>query len=458
MFIVKGKHTTATVMIDYIEEACIAQINHIVNHMAFINQVVIMPDTHYGQGSVIGFTMEMSDKIIPNVIGVDIACGILSMNIGTDLKCSLEELDRKIREKIPFGQDIHEKAIIDMKKNFPWHRANVLAEKFAMAYWNKFNVRLDLPHYDIDWFLEKCKDIGGNLSRYIHSIGTLGGGNHFIETGLSNGNYWITIHSGSRNYGKKICEYWQHKAEKILREDKKRELRNQVEKIREKYKYTPRKIKEEIAKIKSELGLDYGIDMKGLEWLEGDAATGYLFDMIFCQIYAELNREYMARIIEGILGVTRQDEIETVHNFIDFKDFIIRKGAIRSYKDERFSLPFNMRDGILICEGKSNSEWNFSAPHGAGRVMSRAQAKKKLDLDEFKAQMSEIHSTSIGHGTLDEAPGAYKDSSVIESAIEPTAVIIDRIKPIHNMKDSSEFRMKGNMAVRSKNWNNIWKY
>lgn len=417
------------------------------------NRTFITGNCHAGQGSVIGFTMEMSDKIIPNVVGVDVSCGMLSVNIGTDLKCSLEELDRKIRESVPFGQEIHEKAILDMKKDFPWHRANVLAEKFAMAYWNKFNVNLDLPNYDIDWFLEKCKLIGGNLSRYTGSIGTLGGGNHFIETGLSNDNYWITIHSGSRNFGKRVCDYWQHKAVKILRDDKKKELRDKVEKIREQYKYTPRKIKEEVAKAREELGLNYGIDMKGLEWLEGEAAAGYLFDMIFCQIYAELNREYIIRIIENILGVTRQDKIETVHNFIDFKDFIIRKGAIRSYEKERMIIPFNMRDGILICEGKSNPDWNYSAPHGAGRVMSRSKARKKLDVNEFKAQMNKIYSTSVDEGTLDEAPGAYKDSSLIEEAIEPTAIIIDRIKPIHNMKDNCEYRMRGNAVVRVKNWN-----
>lgn len=452
MFTVKGKYTNATIMIDDVEETCVSQINHFVNHPAFTNPVAIMPDTHAGKGSVIGFAMEMTDKVIPNVVGVDISCGMLSLNIGKNLNTSLEELDRKIRETVPFGQEVHDKPIIDMKKDFPWHKANVLSEKFAMAYWKKFKISLDLPHYDIDWFMEKCKAIGGNLSRYISSIGTLGGGNHFIETGLSNGDYWITVHTGSRNFGKRICDYWQNRAIKLLREDKRDELRDKIDKIKQEFKYTPRKIKEKVAEAKAELGLDYGIDMKGLEWLEGKTATGYLFDMIFSQVYAELNREYIARIIEDILKISRHDRIETVHNFIDFQDFIIRKGAIRSYEDERIIIPFNMRDGILICEGKSNPLWNYSAPHGCGRVMSRAQAKKKLDIDEFKTQMDEVYSTSVGQGTLDEAPGAYKDSSVIESAIEPTAEIIDRIKPIHNMKDSSEFRRMGKNIVRSKNW------
>lgn len=445
MFTIKGKYTVATVMIDQVEETCMAQINHFVNHIAFTNPIAIMPDTHAGKGSVIGFTMEMTDKLIPNVVGVDVGCGIKSMNIGTDLKLSLEEFDRKIRETVPFGQEVHDKPVIDMKKDFPWRRANVLAEKFAMAYWDKFNIRLDLPNYDIDWFLEKCKSIGGSLGRYISSIGTLGGGNHFIESGLSKGNYWITIHTGSRNFGKKICDYWQHKAIKILRDDKKDVLQERIKHFKEKYKETPRMIKEKIKEARAELGLNYGIDMKGCEWLEGEDAAGYLFDMIFSQMYAKVNREYMARIIEKIIGSERNDEIETVHNFIDFHDFIIRKGAIRSYEKERMVIPFNMRDGILICTGKSSKQWNFSAPHGAGRIMSRSQANKKLDVEEFKGQMEGIYSTSVGRTTLDEAPGAYKDSNIIEKAIEPTAIIIDRIKPIHNMKDGGRpFRKNRN--------------
>jgi len=184
--------------------------------------------------------------------------------------------------------------------------------------------------------------------------------------------------------------------------------------------------------------------MKGCEWLEGSDATGYLFDMIFSQMYAQVNREYMVRIIEKIIGIERIDEIETVHNFIDFNDFIIRKGAIRSYKGERMIIPFNMRDGILICEGKSNNEWNCSAPHGSGRLMSRSQANKSLDVEEFKSQMRGIYSTSVNRSTLDEAPGAYKDSKIIENTIGPTATIIDKVKPVLNMKSGEAIiRKKG---------------
>jgi len=446
MFTIDGKYTEAKIWIDDVEPTCVAQITHFVNHPAFINPVAIMPDCHYGNGSCIGFTMEMADKIIPNIVGSDIGCGLLSMEIGKDLGISLKELDRKIRLAIPFGTDVHEETPIHMKKDFPWHEANVQSEKFAMAYMKKYGIRIELPRYNIDWFLEKSKQIDGDLKRVINSIGTLGSGNHFIETGLTeNGDYWITIHSGARNFGKRICDLWQFRAIKIFREEKKNILRDRITSIKEEFKYTPRKIKEKVTEAKEELGLNAGIDMKGCEWLEGDDAAGYLFDMIFAQMYAKVNREYMARIIEKIIGTERCDEIETVHNFIDFHDFIIRKGAIRSYEKEKFCLPFNMRDGILICTGKSSKQWNFSAPHGAGRVLSRSQANKRLNVEEFEDQMKGVYSTSVGRSTLDEAPGAYKDSNIIEKAIEPTAIIIDRIKPVLNMKDGGRsFRKNRN--------------
>jgi RNA-splicing ligase RtcB len=445
MFTINGKNTTAKVMIDNVEPTCVSQITHFTNHPAFTNPVSIMPDCHYGNGTCVGFTMEMTDKIIPNVVGVDIGCGIKSINIGKNLDISLEMLDHKIRKTIPFGIDIHNRSIINMERNFPWKNANNQAVKFAMAYFNKFSINLELPQYNIDWFQKKSKKIGGDLKRMINSIGTLGGGNHFLEVGISNDNsYWITIHSGSRNFGKKICEYWQNRAKKIIFEGKKFALQEQIKEIKETYKEKPRLIKEKIKEAKEALNLNNNINMKGCEWLEGNDATGYLFDMIFSQLYAQINREYMARVIEKIIGIDRIDEIETVHNFIDFHDFIIRKGAVRSYKDERMVIPFNMRDGLLICEGKSNEEWNYSAPHGAGRVMSRSQANKSLNFEEFKNQMRGIYSTSVNKNTIDEAPGAYKDSKIIENSIKPTANIIDKIKPVLNMKSGGEFiRKKG---------------
>jgi len=444
MFTIDGKFSSAYITIDDVEASCVSQINQFVNHPAFTKPIAIMPDCHQGKGSVIGFTMEMTDKVIPNVIGLDIGCGMLSLKFGKDLNMPLEELDRKIRKAIPFGAEYHEKSPLNMKRDFPWQNVKVQAEKFAMAFLNKFGTRIEPTNYDMDWFLKKNKTMGSDLKRIISSIGTLGGGNHFIETGIGNdGSYWITVHSGSRNFGKNICELWQRLAVKILKDDKRDILLKRTTEIREEFKKEPRRIKDEIKKVREELGLDHGIDLKGAEWLEDKDAAGYLFDMIFAQKYAEINRQYMARSIEKVLGIERNDEIETVHNFIDFQDFIIRKGSIRSYEKERMIIPFNMRDGILICEGKSNKDWNCSAPHGAGRVMSRSQASKHLNVDDFKGQMEGIYSTSVGQTTLDEAPDAYKDAQLIEDAIGPTATIIDRIKPVHNMKDGGQsFRKK----------------
>ncbi|NLG18770.1 MAG: RtcB family protein [Fibrobacter sp.] len=436
MLKINGKYTTAKVMTELLEESCLAQIHHFVNHQSFTNPVAIMPDTHAGKGSVIGFTMPLPSTVIPNVIGVDIGCGMLSFNIGKDLKMPLEQVDHKIRQKIPFGMSVHEKAVIHMESEFPWHDVSVLAQKFSCAYGERFGVILNPPLYDMNWFMGKCDSIrGGGVRRFINSIGTLGGGNHFVEIGISEqGDYWLTVHTGSRNFGKCICEYWQGMAAKRFLKESKNDAAAEIARLRSEIKDKKvlyEKIKELKAKKKNP-----GINLKGCEWLEGNEASGYLFDMIFSQVYAEVNRRCIGEIICGILDLSPFEKIETVHNYIDFRDLIIRKGAVRSYCGEEMIIPFNMRDGILICEGKSNPQWNFSAPHGAGRVMSRGQAKREINLEEFKNQMKGIYSTSVGSGTIDEAPDAYKPARFIEEAIKPTASIIGRIRPVLNMKDS----------------------
>ncbi|MFW6122531.1 MAG: RtcB family protein [Petrotogales bacterium] len=443
MFEIRGKYTTAKVMIDDVEEQCVAQITSMVNHPAFTNPMSIMPDTHSGKGSVIGLSMPLGDKIIPNIIGADISCGMLAINIGKSIPMKLSEIDHKIRKAIPFGFNVHNNPILNMEKDFPWKEVDVEAHKFSLAYNQKFGTNIyHEEKYNFNWFEKKCKTIHADLGRIIKSIGTFGGGNHFCEFGHDgNDDYWFVIHTGSRNFGKCVCDYWQNMASKVIRDAKNEEFRNRIEEIRENYKGM--EIKKKIKEARKELGLDtFGNDKlsKDLQWLEGEDAHGYLYDMIFAQKYAEVNRAYIAKVILNILKVDEVDRIETVHNFIDFRDFIVRKGAIRSYAGERMIVPFNMRDGILICEGKSNEEWNCSAPHGAGRLMSRSQAKKKLKLEDFESQMDGIYSTSVVHSTLDEAPGAYKDASVIEKAIEPTANILLKIKPIINMKDNGKKR------------------
>lgn len=430
MFRLTGKYTYADVMIDDVDQETVSQIYSFINHPAFTNPIAIMPDCHAGKGSVIGFTMQMADKLIPNVIGVDIGCGMLTSNVGKNINLSLSEIDRKIRQKIPFGANYHKRGVMHMDKDFPWKQTNVIREKFRISYRDEYGIDIDHFEYDMNWFRDKCKTIRCDFTRAISSLGTLGGGNHFCELGVDlSGDHWFTIHSGSRNFGKCVCEYWQNKAKKDFNDTIKVNSAKNIDDLKSKYSGDDlyRKIQEEKQKkvIVSEDQL----------WLEGDAVGGYLTDMIFAQMYADVNRSEMMKIVLDVLGTEASDTISTIHNFIDFNDFIIRKGAIRSYNGGRMIIPFNMRDGILICEGKSNVDWNYSAPHGAGRVLSRSKAKKTIDVESFKEQMKDIYSTSVGYSTLDEAPDAYKDAKMIEEAITDTATITHRIKPILNMKD-----------------------
>lgn len=404
MIEIKGKYTNAKIMIDVVEEGLIEQITSLCNHSAFTEPIVIMPDCHIGKGSCIGFTMKVSDKVIPNVVSVDIGCGMLSFNIG-NIVIDHEDFDKKVREKIPFGMNINNKSI-----------SCIIAELNPL-----------------------CEKIGMNYDYAVKSIGTLGGGNHFIEIGKSsnNGDIWITIHTGSRNLGKKVCEYWQDIAVKKSLNDGE-SLADGV--IRIKKEFPTSEWNKEISNLRNKFNMK-NIRSKGLEYLEGMDVEAYLEDMYVAQNYAKWNRREMAASICMILGNPQiKKVIETIHNFIDPIDRIIRKGSVQSYVGKKFILPFNMRDGILICEGKSNPDWNYSSPHGAGRVHSRSKAKEILSLSKFEDDMKNIFSTSVCEGTIDEAPDAYKDSKVIEQAIEPTAKILDRIIPIHNMKSIEETR------------------
>lgn len=389
----QGQYGKAKVMIDDIDQATISQIYEFLNHEAFTNPIAIMPDTHAGNGAVIGFTMPMNDKVIPNVVGVDINCGMLSLNVGRNVLSAMkkDEIDSNIREYIPFGTNVH-RSTEDLPEWF-FRTASDVHRLFVMQYNKKFNTEYKLTSFNMKWFENKCEQIKLDTTRAIRSIGTLGGGNHFIELGRSTltGDYWFTIHSGSRQFGLKICQYWQKKAGK-----------------------------------------------GALAYLTGDDMFGYLSDMVFTQLYAELNRIAMAHHVLSAVGMNItnvEEQIQTNHNFIDFSDFIIRKGAIRSYKNEKMIIPFNMEDGILICMGKSNPEWNFSAPHGAGRVGSRKWAKQNLNVDEARHRMEQnnIYCSAL---PKDELKGAYKDSKIIEAAIQPTAEIIDRLKPVIAMKDN----------------------
>jgi len=437
MIEVRGKYTSAKIMIDDLEEESLKQIHTFLNHPSFTNPIAIMPDVHAGKGSVIGFTMPLGEKVIPNVIGVDIGCGMLATNIGPELTMSLEALNKKIRDKIPMGTSVHSSSSVWVKfeKDFPWDEANTKSRKFVRTYNEKFGTNFIAHEYTYEWFAKVCKDIESPQRRVENGVGTLGGGNHFIEVGKSTkGDYWITIHSGSRNFGKCICDYHQKIAKNILDEKRNVQLKGRIEEIKRKSKGAD--IQNQINQVKKDLDIDFDINIRHLESLTGQPAMNYLLDMLFAQTYAVYNRDIMLKIILNYLKSDIVEQISSTHNYIDFEDFIIRKGAITCYKDKKEIIPFNMRDGLLIVEGKSNAEWNFSGPHGSGRVLSRGNANRTLDLDEFKDQMKDVYSTSVGRSTLDEAPNAYKDSTIIELAIEPTAIIIDRVKPILNIKST----------------------
>jgi tRNA-splicing ligase RtcB len=369
---------------------------------------------------------------------------MLSFNVGDSIsenKDKLLKIDEKIRGIVPFGNNIQQKSAVPSKyfeKNFPWNEANDIAKKFIVNYNRKFGTDFKFVEFNYEWFLKKQKEIGMRQDAEM-AIGTLGGGNHFIEVGKSTntGDIWITIHCGSRNFGKEMCEFHQERAKKILNNKRTVDLKVKIEEIRK--TSVPTEIEANIKQAKKDLGLDFAdININGMEFLEGQDAMNYFLDMIFTQVYAKFNRKRIAENISKILGCDVKETIECTHNYINFDDMIIRKGSISSYVGEKIIIPFNMADGLLICEGKSNPDWNFSAPHGAGRLMSRGDASRKIDLEKFQFRMKGIVSTSVCKSTLDESPQAYKDPKMIEEAIAPTATIIDRVKPILNLKDGGD--------------------
>jgi len=433
MLELKGKYNKdCKIFVDEVENEAISLIQSILDKQVSDGVPVrIMPDVHAGKGITIGFTMPLTDMLSPAYVGVDIGCGMLSAKFDGQTSMDLEKVDIAIRERVPMGFNIHDERIF---KSIPFDEVQRIADDFTKNYNEKFGTSYVAPTYNEKWLDKKLKDVKIDPSKFWGAIGTLGGGNHFIEVGKSNvsNSYWVTVHSGSRNFGLKIADYWTGVANgkvKVAPQEYTEALDHLLQTTFPKSDI-PKKIKE----LKESFGL--GIDK---EFLQGDNLMGYLYDMIFAQQYATWNRETMLDSIKRALKIKKFDEvINTIHNFVDFKDFIIRKGAVASYKGEKLIIPFNMRDGILVCEGKSNSDWNNSAPHGAGRLMSRSKAKESVDLKDFKRTMKDVYSTSVCKSTLDESPFAYKSSEMIEQAIEPTATILEKIKPILNIKDKSE--------------------
>lgn len=385
MFEVIGKHATIQVMLDEgIEAELIQKLHKIANHPAFAgSKIVIMPDCHEGEGACIGFTMTIGDNVIPNVVGVDIGCGVSAVNIGKGHH-DFALLDEFIRHNIPLG----------------------------------FNHR-DKPINVSPFFKDKidavCTRIRLNPNDVIRQLGTLGGGNHFIEIDKDDKhNYWLVIHSGSRNFGMQVASYHQNLATDNLIA-KHGTLSDQFRTLA----YLP-------------------MDEGGVEYLQ---------DMEVAQQFAMLNREAIQEdLLEwfdlDIDAYHNAKRIESVHNYINFKDNILRKGAISANKGEKLLIPFNMRDGVAVCVGKGNADWNNSAPHGAGRILSRGKAKRELTLEAFTASMKGIFSTSVSEDTLDESPMAYKNKEVILNAIEPTVTVDFIMKPVYNIKASESRRRR----------------
>lgn len=395
MIEIKGKYNTAKVFTDNIDSETYGQILKICNQHQFSESTIrIMPDCHAGAGCVIGFTANMGDKVIPNIVGVDIGCGMLTLELGK-INLDLKKLDDIIRKCVPAGNSIHSTAKVDYK--------------------SIFNL--------------KCFKGLKNISRIENSIGTLGGGNHFIEVAVDEEqNNYLVIHTGSRNLGKQVADYYQKLAIKQLAEntlfDKKElilELKKQGKSVE--IQNTLNKIKCEKIKVPEELA-----------YLTGKNKEDYIFDMKICQEYAELNRNTIAELILKEMGLSCTNKWSTIHNYIDHGTNIIRKGAVSARKGEKLLIPLNMRDGSLICVGKGNSDWNNSAPHGAGRVLSRKRAKEEISFEEFEKTMEGIFSTSISKSTLDESPFAYKNEEDIIANIGDTVTILTKIKPIYNFK------------------------
>lgn len=397
---------------DNIEDEAIKQIDLLLEQEAFKDcKVRIMPDVHAGAGCVIGFTGNLGDKIIPNIVGVDIGCGMLCVELG-NIDIDLEKLDKVIREYVPSGMNVH-KETSNIIPNFSYFVNEINLEKLKCY--------KELKNKD-NW-LEK-------------SMGTLGGGNHFIEVDVDEDNKkYLVIHTGSRNLGKQVAKIYQEKAIEYC--SYKKEMEEERQQIIKQYKEQGRE--KEIQQALIEVNKKYEGKTKlpkDLCYLEGSLKEDYLHDMKICQEFASINRCHIARIILTNLNIEATKFFHTIHNYISFEDNIVRKGAISAKKDEKLLIPMNMRDGCIIGIGKGNDDWNQSAPHGAGRIMSRMKAKETFNLDEFKESMEGIYTTSISEDTLDEVPMVYKPMQEIIDCIGDTIEIEKIIKPIYNFKAS----------------------
>ncbi len=432
MIVIPGKCTVAYIMIDEIDASTIKQVTQFVNNSSFTENIVIMPDTHAGKGAVIGFTMPLNNRLIPNVIGVDKSCGVLSIKFGREALNNLtkDEIDKNVRQSIPMSNKVHKQPIVNARTVFNWAEINKQMNIFTKRFNKRYGTKFVTKNINYDWLTQLCNKVTVAVNYMEQSIGTMGGGNHFIEIGKDEEGYiWVTIHSGSRYLGKQVAEYWQGVAVKRLSDRRKNFHSNMINEIKD--KYPSREWNTRIRAIKEDTEIN---TPRALEYLTDTDMYNYLIDSIFIDFYASLSRTKMSDIVKNVLGEEQVlESIHTVHNYVDYRDFIIRKGAVSAHLGELFVLPFNLEDGILICKGKGNPEWNFSAPHGAGRIYSRTKAKELLHVESVRERLKRknIYSKVL---PKDELPAAYKSAKLIEEAIKPTASIYHRIKPIMSFK------------------------
>ncbi|WP_047810048.1 RNA-splicing ligase RtcB [Desulfosporosinus acididurans] len=404
MIELNGKYNSAKVYTDKLEPEVAAQVMELCNQeFCKDSKIAIMPDTHAGKGCVIGFTADLGDKVIPNIVGVDIGCGMTTVELGK-VDLDLRQMDDVIRQWIPSGMNVHEGRIAKFPKLQELHCYRALKD----------------------------------TRRIERSIGTLGGGNHFIEVDRDDdSNLYLVIHSGSRNLGKQVAEYYQNLAIDLC--SGKAEYYELRDKIISAYKKEGKRqlIQGALKELKKKYDALMPEYPRDLCFLTGAYKEKYLHDMNICQEYAVLNRQTMANmILEKFLDKKLEDfsYFNTIHNYINFKDNIIRKGSISAYEGERVLIPINMRDGSILAVGLGNPDWNYSAPHGAGRLMSRSKAKESLTLEDYEKSMEGIFSTSVNESTLDEAPMAYKPMGEIIDNIQDAVKILKLIKPIYNFK------------------------
>ena len=393
MYTITGKYNEAVVFSDYetMEKSAYGQILQLCNQ-AFVkgSKIRIMPDVHAGAGCTIGTTMTITDKVVPNLVGVDIGCGMEVVRL-KNKRVNLPELDKTIKENIPCGFDIRDKE-------------------------HKFNDMIDLDELRCD------KKV--NINRARQSVGTLGGGNHFIEAGKDDeDNIYLIIHSGSRHLGLQAANYYQEQAYKKIN-------RSDIDKLVKELKKQGREseIQNILTSAKEESV------PKSLTYAENELFDDYIHDMKIIQKFADINRKAMVHEIVRKMKFDVSEQFTTIHNYIETETMILRKGAVSAKDGEKLIIPMNMRDGSLICIGKGNPDWNYSAPHGAGRIMSRSEAKHNLILSDFKKSMDGIYTTSITKDTIDEAPMAYKPMEEIIKHIGETVEIYKTVKPIYNFK------------------------